>query len=273
MTPSPYRTALVIAGSDPIAGAGIQADLKSCLAFGVYATTVITAVTAQNTLGVKTFQAVPPSLLEAQLEAVLEDVPPQAVKIGMIPDAESVRIIAEALKRYDAPHIVVDPVLVATSGDSLTGGDTREALINRLFPLAEVVTPNLHEAEALSGQPVSSPALIKEAARTIISGGCRSVLIKGGHGEGDTLTDTLFIRDSEPVSISHPRIDSPNTHGTGCSLSSAIAANLALGHPLQDAVRRADLWLEGAIATGAHRSLGKGHGPVNHLYNPTSHFA
>ena len=255
-----YVTMLSIAGSDPIGGAGIQADIKTCCSAGVYAMTVITAVTAQNTCGVKGFKAIDPHLLESQLRAVLDDVSPDAVKIGMVPDADSVRIISGIIKEYGLTNVVVDPVMVATSGDALTESDTSKALKEDLFPLATLVTPNLPEVDALVPGPGNADRLLSMA---------EAVLIKGGHGEDDTLTDTLYRRGFAPLTFSHRKIDTPNTHGTGCSLSSMIACRLALGDTLEKAVEEAIDWLHKAILKGAEFRFGHGHGPVCHNIEDT----
>lgn len=270
MTNQRYITVLSVAGSDPVAGAGIQADIKSCLAMGVYAMTAITAVTAQNTQGVRTFERVSPELVRAQIDAVCEDVRPDAVKIGMLPDAETVRTVTEALRRHGLRDIVTDPVMVATSGDALCSGDTLEAL-RELIGISTLVTPNLSEARALSGIDIKSDADGAEAARVIMeSTGCPAVLIKGGHATADArgmVTDTLYYKDTSHR-ITHRMVDSRNTHGTGCSLSSAIASCLALDMPLQTACTAAVGWLVEAIASGRAMTLGHGHGPVDHLVEP-----
>ncbi|MCM1336237.1 MAG: bifunctional hydroxymethylpyrimidine kinase/phosphomethylpyrimidine kinase [Candidatus Amulumruptor caecigallinarius] len=274
MTNQRYITVLSIAGSDPVAGAGIQADIKSCMALGVYAMTAITAVTAQNTLGVRSFERVAPELVKAQIDAVCEDVRPDAVKIGMLPDAETVRTVTDTLQRHGLTDIVTDPVMVATSGDTLCSGDTLEAL-RELIGISTLVTPNLSEAATLSGIDIKSQAEVAEAAHIIMeSTGCPAVLMKGGHAtvdEDGVLTDTLYYKDTS-MEIRHPFVESNNTHGTGCSLSSAIAACLAMDMPLQTACSAAVHWLAGAISAGRDITLGHGHGPVNHLYDPPQKF-
>lgn len=264
-----YINVLAIAGSDSGAGAGIQADLKTCLANGVYATTVISAVTAQNTCGVKDFCRIELPMIEAQLDAVITDVRPDAVKTGMLPDDASIALVGEILRKYGMENIVVDPVMVATSGDSLTSGDTGDALMSHLFPLATVVTPNIPEAERLSGLSIRTPDDILAAAERIIAKtGVANILIKGGHttAENGLITDVLVGRDGAVTRYEHELLPSNNTHGTGCSLSSAIAANLAKGHDVTEACRQAIGWLSAAIKSGQSLVLGHGHGPVNHLW-------
>lgn len=271
-----YITVLTIAGSDSVSGAGIQADIKSCLSAGVYATTAITAVTAQNTTGVKSFEPVSPALLKAQIEAVCDDVLPDAVKTGMIPDVASIKIVAEEIKKHSLRNVVIDPVMVATSGDGLCDEDTGNALKQYLFPLAEVVTPNISEAERLSGMSIkSNDDMIAVARKIIAETGCKSVLMKGGHSTADSdgnLTD-IFVEKDSITEFKHPYVESANTHGTGCSISSAIAARLATGMTPSEACKEAVEWLFAAIASGKDLRLGHGHGPVNHLNNATTTFA
>ena len=266
MTVSRYKSMLTIAGSDPSGGAGIQADIKTATALGVYAMSVLTAVTAQNTLGVRGFEPVSLPLLEAQLDCVISDIRPDAVKIGMVPSAAHIRVIAEALRRHELTNIVLDPVLVATSGDALSEGDTVQALLAELAPLCEVITPNIPETQALTGLPTDNMLQITEAGYTLLRSGARSVLVKGGHGDSaDEIIDLYLSADRQSQNL-HSRIDTPNTHGTGCTLSSAIASFLALGAEGEEAVCRGIEWLHGAIKAGAHYQTGHGHGPVNHLY-------
>lgn len=262
-----YKTVLSIAGSDPSGGAGIQADIKTCAALGVYAMTAITAVTAQNTLGVRGFNAVGVDMLAAQLDAVLSDITPDAVKIGMIPDAPSARLIAAKLREYELRNIVLDPVMVATSGDSLSGEGVIDVMRQELFPLADMLTPNLPEASVILGRKVDS-AVAEDACLMVELTGARSVLIKGGHGAGEMLIDILAERTPHGVECmapSHPYIDSPNTHGTGCSLSSAIASFLASGCTLRQAAAAGVKAVAEGIAEGRHYRLGHGHGPIHHL--------
>ena len=259
----PMRTALSIAGSDSSGGAGIQADIKTMSANGVYAMTAVTALTAQNTTGVTDILDSTPAFLSAQLDAVFTDIFPDAVKIGMVSSAELISVIAQKLRQYGARHIVVDPVMVATSGSRLLREDAVEALKTELLPLAEVATPNIPEAEILADMPIRTPADMEAAARKISEQyGC-AVLCKGGHDLNDA--NDLLWKDGAGYWFNGRRINNPNTHGTGCTLSSAIAANLAKGMALEDAVRRAKEYISGALA--AMLDLGHGRGPMNHLFN------
>ncbi len=259
----PMRTALSIAGSDSSGGAGIQADIKTMSANGVYAMTAVTALTAQNTTGVTGILDSTPAFLSAQLDAVFTDIFPDAVKIGMVSSAELISVIAQKLRQYGARHIVVDPVMVATSGSRLLREDAVEALKTELLPLAEVATPNIPEAEILADMPIRTPADMEAAARKISEQyGC-AVLCKGGHDLNDA--NDLLWKDGAGYWFNGRRINNPNTHGTGCTLSSAIAANLAKGMALEDAVRRAKEYISGALA--AMLDLGHGRGPMNHLFD------
>ena len=259
----PMRTALSIAGSDSSGGAGIQADIKTMSANGVYAMTACTALTAQNTTGVTSILDSTPAFLSAQLDAVFTDIFPDAVKIGMVSSAELISVIAQKLRQYGARHIVVDPVMVATSGSRLLREDAVEALKTELLPLAEVATPNIPEAEILADMPIRTPADMEAAARKISEQyGC-AVLCKGGHDLNDA--NDLLWKDGAGYWFNGRRINNPNTHGTGCTLSSAIAANLAKGMALEDAVRRAKEYISGALA--AMLDLGHGRGPMNHLFD------
>ncbi len=256
------RTALTIAGSDSSGGAGIQADIKTMTANGVFATCAVTALTAQNTTGVTDILESTPHFLEEQLDAVFTDIFPDAVKIGMVSSAALIAVIADKLRRYDAKHIVVDPVMVATSGAKLLQDDAVSALTERLLPLAEVLTPNIPEAEILSGMTITDAAGMETAARIIHDRyGC-AVLCKGGHQINDA--DDLLWRSGGGKWFRGRRIDNPNTHGTGCTLSSAIAANLAKGCDLDTAVERAKAYISGALA--AMLDLGKGSGPMDHMF-------
>ena len=256
------RTALTIAGSDSSGGAGIQADIKTMTANGVFATCSVTALTAQNTTGVTDILESTPHFLEEQLDAVFTDIFPDAVKIGMVSSAALIAVIADKLRRYDAKHIVVDPVMVATSGAKLLQDDAVSALTERLLPLAEVLTPNIPEAEILSGMTITDAAGMETAARIIHDRyGC-AVLCKGGHQINDA--DDLLWRSGGGKWFRGRRIDNPNTHGTGCTLSSAIAANLAKGCDLDTAVERAKAYISGALA--AMLDLGKGSGPMDHMF-------
>lgn len=263
-----YTRVLSIAGSDSGGGAGIQADLKTFAALGCYGMTAITALTAQNTLGVSGIHGVPPEMLKAQLSAVLDDIGVDAVKIGMLHAPEIVRTVAWALRHYGVKQVVLDPVMVATSGDRLIAPDTVQVLVDELFPLATVVTPNLDEAALLLGRPIAHAGELEAAARDLLALGARAVLLKGGHLPGDEVADLLVSSDGPAQRLASPRIASRNTHGTGCTLSSAIAAYLALGHPLDQAVAKARGYILQAIAEGADVYTGAGHGPLNHGHAP-----
>ena len=256
------KTALTIAGSDSSGGAGIQADIKTMTANGVFATCAVTALTAQNTTGVTDILESTPHFLAEQLDAVFTDIVPDAVKIGMVSSTELIAVIAEKLRRYGAQRVVVDPVMVATSGAKLLRDDAIQALTSQLLPLATVLTPNIPEAEILSGLPITDAAGMEAAARTISQ-------CKGGHQINDA--DDLLWRDGSGKWFRGRRIPNPNTHGTGCTLSSAIAANLAKGYDLDQSVERAKAYISGALA--AMLDLGKGSGPMNHMFDLKGGFA
>ena len=256
------KKVLTIAGSDCSGGAGIQADLKTMTAHGVYGMSVITALTAQNTTGVYGILEAGAEFVAQQLDCVFTDIVPDAVKIGMVSSAELVRAIARKLREYGARHVVLDPVMVATSGGKLMADGTVRALVDELFPLAEVVTPNLPEAECLCGHGIASRDGMEAAAREIARLGCGAVLVKGGHLTG--AADDLLLCGGEAHWFSAPRVDTQNTHGTGCTLSSAIACNLAMGCSVPQSVERAKQYLTGAL--GAGLCLGHGNGPVDHCY-------
>jgi hydroxymethylpyrimidine kinase/phosphomethylpyrimidine kinase len=256
------RVALTIAGSDSGGGAGIQADLKTFHQFGVFGTSVITAVTAQNTTGVRAWLAMPPDLVSQQLDAVAEDLPPSAFKTGMLGSAGVVRAAAEGITRHGLANYVLDPVMVASSGDRLLDRDAEQLMADQLLPLAAVVTPNLDEAAILAGFEVADEAGMERAGRRLVERGARAALVKGGHLDGDVLTDLLY--DGREVRrYRRARLATGNTHGTGCTLSAAIAAGLAQGSELARAVEDALDFVHRAIA-GAP-GLGRGHGPLNHL--------
>lgn len=262
-----YVTALTIAGSDSSGGAGIQADIKTMSALGVYAAAVITAVTAQNTMGVTLVEAVSPEAVAAQIDAVMSDIKPAAVKIGMVNDAPTVTAIADALLRYDARHIVVDPVMVATSGSRLMSSDAVQAFVDRLMPIATVLTPNIPEAEVLAGTDITDEATC-DAAGEALSRQCKAyVLIKGGHlDEGrQGKCDRLYRNGHKIMTLRSESIDTRNTHGTGCTLSSAITACLACGYDIAAAMRKAKDYLTEALRGGADIETGHGHGPVKHF--------
>ena len=256
------RTALSIAGSDSSGGAGIQADIKTMSANGVYAMTAVTALTAQNTTGVTDILDSTPAFLSAQLDAVFTDIFPDAVKIGMVSSAELISVIAQKLRQYGARHIVVDPVMVATSGSKLLQDSAIQILTGQLLPMAEVVTPNIPEAEILSGMTITDATGMEAAAKYISEKyGC-AVLCKGGHQINDA--DDLLWRNGAGKWFRGRRIDNPNTHGTGCTLSSAIASNLAKGYDLDTSVERAKAYISGALA--AMLDLGHGSGPMDHMF-------
>lgn len=257
------KRVLTIAGSDCSGGAGIQADLKTMLANGVYGMSVITSLTAQNTTGVRAVSNVDPEFLKDQIDSIFEDIVPDAVKTGMIPSKELVEATAEKLKQYSATKIVVDPVMVATSGADLSTEESVRALKERLIPMATLVTPNIPEAEVLSGMKIKTKEDMTEVARKINREcGC-DVLIKGGHTNNNS--DDVLLHNGEIFVFEMPKIDNPNTHGTGCTLSSAIASNLAKGMTVPRAVRRAKEYITGAIRDGL--DLGKGRGPLDHGYD------
>lgn len=257
------RTALTIAGSDSGGGAGIQADLKTFAAHAVYGTSAITAVTAQNTLGVTAWEAVAPDLVRAQIDAVAADIGADAVKIGMLANAAIVTVVAAAIERLGLKNVVLDPVMIAKGGDRLLEAAAVDAIATRLLPLADVVTPNVPEAEVLAGIPVASRASMQEAGRRILSRGPRVVVVKGGHLDGTESVDVALTND-ETFELRGPRIATTSTHGTGCTLASAIAANLALGFPIAEALSRARQYVEGAIRHAP--GIGGGHGPLNHFW-------
>ena len=262
------ETALSIAGSDSSGGAGIQADIKTMTMNGVYAMSAITALTAQNTTGVRAIQEVSPAFLKAQIDAVFEDIFPDAVKIGMVASSDLIKVIAERLRFYEPGNIVVDPVMVATSGSSLMKTDAVQTLCQELLPLAMVVTPNIPEAQILAEQEIRDKNDMLAAAKVIGDRyGC-AVLLKGGHSVSDA-NDLLYV-DDEFLWFYGKRIDNPNTHGTGCTLSSAIAANLAKGYGLEAAVERAKAYISGALA--AMLDLGHGSGPMNHAFDLRSEY-
>ncbi|MEN9887534.1 MAG: bifunctional hydroxymethylpyrimidine kinase/phosphomethylpyrimidine kinase [Pseudomonadota bacterium] len=266
-----YPRVLTIAGSDSGGGAGIQADLKTFAALGCYGMSAITALTAQNTVGVRAIHGVPADFLKEQIAAVVEDIGVDAVKIGMLHAPEIVLAVAWAIDTFRLERVVLDPVMVATSGDALIENATVSVLVNELFPRATVITPNLDEAALLLGRPVREVDELDQACADLLALGAKAVLLKGGHLGGDLLTDVLALAD-EPATywqrLSGPRIASRNVHGTGCTLSSAIAAHLALGHTLDEAVQAGHAYIRGAIAAGAAVMTGNGHGPLNHSHAP-----
>ncbi len=265
-----YARVLTIAGSDSGGGAGIQADLKTFAALGCYGMSAITALTAQNTVGVQGIHAVPPAFLKSQLQSVIEDIGVDAVKIGMLHEPGVVEVVAWALEHYQLQRVVLDPVMVATSGDRLIADATVQVLVDRLFPLATVITPNLDEASLLLNRPIAAVGELSAAAQALLSQGAQAVLLKGGHLPGDQVVDLLAQPGRADVVLASRRMASRNTHGTGCTLSSAIAAYLALGEPLERAVRAARDYILGAIQAGAGVQVGQGHGPLNHGHAPVA---
>ncbi|MGD8962972.1 MAG: bifunctional hydroxymethylpyrimidine kinase/phosphomethylpyrimidine kinase [Desulfobacterales bacterium] len=266
-TPKQYRKVLTIAGSDSGGGAGIQADLKTFSAIGCYGMSVITALTAQNTRGVNGIHAVPPAFAVEQIDAVLSDIGADAIKIGMLYSAELIEAVAAALRRHGAQKIVLDPVMLAQSGDKLLQDEAVESIKAYLMPLAEVVTPNLPETVVLTGQSIRSRQDVESAARAIAVHGSRSILIKGGHGDDNQSSDLLYLAAKDrPVWLTAERIQTRNNHGTGCTLSSAIAAYLAKNFDIEPAVQKAKHYMNQAIAAGAAYTIGEGHGPVHHFF-------
>jgi hydroxymethylpyrimidine/phosphomethylpyrimidine kinase len=258
--------ALTIAGSDSSGGAGIQADLKTFAALGVYGASVITALTAQNTKGVTGIHPVPADFVTAQIDAVFGDLDVKSVKIGMVAQLASIDAIAAGLTRWSPQHVVLDPVMIATSGDRLLAADAVEGLRTKLIPRASLVTPNLPEAAALLDEPVAaSEAAIESQGRRLLAMGCGAVLIKGGHGQGPESIDYL-VSGNGVIALPAPRIATKNTHGTGCSLSSAIAAGLARGEDVETAVRAAKAWVSAAIAAADRLGVGHGQGPIHHFH-------
>ena len=263
-----YVRVLSVAGSDSGGGAGIQADLKTFAALGCYGMTAITALTAQNTQGVSGIHAVPPAFLKAQLQAVIEDIGVDAVKLGMLHAPEVVEVVAWAIAHYRLDKVVLDPVMVATSGDRLIAEETVQGLVRELFPRAAVVTPNLDEAALLVGHPIADADALEGAADALLALGAPAVLLKGGHLPGDEVVDLLATKDGVRRRFSAPRIHSRNLHGTGCTLSSAIACGLAQGLALEAAVEQARAYIRGAMTAGAQVRTGQGHGPLNHGFAP-----
>ncbi len=265
---SKYISTLTIAGSDSCGGAGLQADIKTMSALGCYACSVVTAVTAQDTTGVRCVVDMSADLVERQLCAVMCDIRPSAIKTGMLGDANVVAAIADTLSSFPRVPLVVDPIIAATSGDSLMQQGTLQVLVDRLIPLASLLTPNLPEAETLAGMSIRSAGDIHKAAQRILDFGCQAVFIKGGHASGKTKTDWLFTQSGVIKSFSAQTITTLNTHGTGCTLSAAITAYLARGLDLVCAVDKGKRYLSQAIKAGAEVTTGHGHGPLNHFFHP-----
>ncbi len=265
-----YPRLLTIAGSDSGGGAGIQADLKTFAALGCYGMTAITAITAQNTVGLRAIHGIPAEMLKAQIEAVVEDIGVDAVKIGMLHSPEIVQVVAWAIDHFKLPHVVLDPVMVATSGDTLVGQETVQVLVRELFPRATVVTPNLDEAALLLKRNINRVEELDAAAQDLLALGANAALLKGGHLAGSEVVDVLALPGQPHTRLQSARIASRNVHGTGCTLSSAIAAHLALGYPLDAAVKLARAYILQAIAAGAAVHTGGGHGPLNHGHAPVA---
>ena len=263
-----YPVVLSIAGSDSGGGAGIQADLKTMSALGCFATTAITAVTVQNTLGITGIHPIPVEFVMAQIKAVMDDLKPSAIKIGVVHSIELAIGIASVLKVYRAIPVVFDPVMVATSGDRLITNDTEETFKLQLFPLAEIVTPNLAEAAILAKMEIHTIGDMKKAAVQIMQYGCNAVLIKGGHLKGPDLYDVYLDKDGDERIFKSTAIDTVNTHGTGCSLSSAIASYIALGNDLNTSISKSKTYIQNAIEHGKDVKSGEGHGPLNHFFDP-----
>ncbi len=257
------KKVLTIAGSDCSGGAGIQADIKTITAHKMYAMSVITALTAQNTTGVYGVLEATPEFVGSQLDCIFDDIRPDATKIGMVSNAEIIEVIAEKLREYKAQNIVVDPVMVSTSGGKLLKDDAVDALLDRLFPLATLITPNIPEAENLAGFPIKDRSDMQRAAEKVSKLTNSGILITGGHLEDNA--DDLLFTEGKAFWLEAPKIDNPNTHGTGCTLSSAIACNLALGLTVYESVKNAKKYITGAIKAGLN--IGMGRGPLNHCYN------
>lgn len=260
-----YFTVFTIAGSDSSGGAGIQADIKTMSAIGCYGMSAITSITAQNTTGVRSIMPVTPQVVADQIDMVMEDVPPLAIKIGMLCNAEIAATVADKMEHYHPENLVLDPVMVSTSGSMLLEPDAVKVVTDRLFPLSTIITPNQHEARVLTGETEAD-----KQARALMEMGAKNVLIKGGDTDRtDVKIDFLYLENRpEGIRLSSDAVDTQNTHGTGCTLSSAIASYLALGYDLASAVRNAKFYIARALEAGSFVTVGKGHGPVNHFYSP-----
>lgn len=263
-----YSSVLTIAGFDGSGGAGIQADIKTISALGCYATSVLTALPVQNTQGVKNIFPIPLEAVREQLEAIMEDIVPDAVKIGMVHTPELVETITETLKRHKSIPVIFDPVMVATSGHRLIEEETVSAIIEKLLPVAEIITPNMDEAAILAQTEVITLADMRRAGKIIKESGCRNILLKGGHQQSRLITSLLLDETHAWHSFESERVDTNNTHGSGCTLSSAIASFRAQGKTLYEAVDRGQKYVFGAIVNGADVQTGKGNGPLNHFFNP-----
>ena len=266
-----YPIILSIAGSDSSGGAGIQADLKAISALGAYGTTAITAITVQNTTGVRAIHAIPSEYVRGQIEAVMDDIMPDAIKIGMINDIEIVHVIAESIRKYHPQHVVFDPVMVSTSGCKLVEDNAIEALTKELMPLTDLITPNLDEAIVLTGKKIQNLEEMEIASKELLAFGSKAVLVKGGHLSGENMYDVLQLKDREkPYIFTGQHVESKNVHGTGCTLSSSIATFLAYGLDMPEAVSKAKEYVANAIDAGKDIMIGHGNGPLNHFYNPTN---
>lgn len=263
-----YCSVLTIAGSDSGGGAGIQADLKTFAALGCFGTSAITAVTAQNTLGITAIHPIPPAIIQSQVTAVMDDIRPAAIKIGMLPDAETVYALAETLQKYKDVPIILDPVIKATAGIELANTESIEAMKLQLFPIATLITPNLNEAALFTGNDIVDTDGMQTAAQTLLKLGSKAVLIKGGHLKGEVLYNAYADQMGGKGIFSYPSILSPNTHGTGCTLASAIAAYMARGESLRDAIANAGDFVNIAIKEGRNVITGNGSGPLNHFFRP-----
>lgn len=264
-----YFRVLTIAGSDSGGGAGIQADIKTISAMGCYASSAITAVTVQNTLGVQAVHPIPLDILEGQIDAILSDIGADTIKIGMLHSTKVVNLVAEMIEKYGIRNVVLDPVMVSTSGHKLIEDDAIESIKNRLIPLSRVITPNIPEAEILSGCKISSDQDFEQIAKKLSFNKSVSVLLKAGHLDNDCLVDYFYnIEDNTITLLPSKRVKTRNTHGTGCTLSSAFASALARGEDLTLAAKSAKKYIEQAIVSGAEYEIGHGHGPVNHGFNP-----
>ncbi|SDQ00335.1 hydroxymethylpyrimidine/phosphomethylpyrimidine kinase [Mucilaginibacter sp. OK268] len=265
---SSYPSVLTIAGFDGSGGAGIQGDIKTISALGCYATSVLAALPVQNTCGVRSIHSIPAEVVGAQLQAILDDIFPDAIKIGMVHTTEVLEVIVNTLQQYPEVLVVFDPVMVSTSGHRLLEDSTIEAIVKKLFPLAAVITPNLDEAAVLTGMPVHTIDDMRIAGKKLMELGARSVLLKGGHLDAAQLTSLYFTNDGKVQEYSFEKIDTQNTRGTGCALSSAIAAYIAQGRSLPDAIALAQEYVHQAILTGKDVQTGKGNGPLNHFFDP-----
>lgn len=265
---SRYHICLSIAGSDSGGGAGIQADIKTMSALGVYGMTAITAITAQNTCGVTAIQPIEPQIIKAQIDAVLSDIGADAIKIGMLHNLAAAEVVSNAIAEYKPAHIILDPVMISTSGHKLIEDETIDFIRDTLMLQAALITPNIDEAALLSRCDIETEKDIYHAADWLLEAGCNAVLMKGGHLKGEIMTDILFTRNAAPLVLKEQQIKSQNTHGTGCTLSSAIASYMALGKNLADAVKASKEYITHAIHEGQSIKTGEGHGPLNHFFNP-----